>query len=354
MSKKGTIIISLDFELNWGVHDVFTLEQYKEQIFGAREAIPRMLELFSEYDIHATWATVGFLFFKNKEELIANLPACYPSYANSNFSPYKKLNKIGENEKLDPYHFGSSLIKMILAHPNQEVATHTFSHYYCLEEGQTIEEFEADLQAACKVGPTQSLVFPRNQINPDYLTICKKYGIQSYRGNEESWIYKANRFHKEGLIKRMIRLSDCYLNISGHHTYSMKKVETKPIVNLPSSRFLRPYSTKLKALEPLRLNRIKKSIINAAEKGEVYHLWWHPHNFGKNLDKNIQFLIEILQLVSKLRSEYGFESLNMAEASVVAMQVNDKDLQKTTTKRSLHEHASYWRRRIYRRPNIGE
>lgn len=328
MSKKGTIIISLDFELNWGVHDVFTLAQYKEQIIGAREAIPRMLELFREYDIHATWATVGFLFFKNKKELIAHLPACHPSYVNTRFSPYEKLNEVGENEELDPYHFGSSLIKMIRTYPHQEIATHTFSHYYCLEEGQTIEEFEADLQAAVKVGPTRSLVFPRNQTNPEYLKICKKYGIQSYRGNEQSWIYKANRFHKEGLLKRMFRLSDCYLNISGHHTYQLKRVDTKPIVNLPSSRFLRPYSTKLKALEPLRLNRIKKSIMNAAEKGEVYHLWWHPHNFGGNLDKNIQFLKEILQLVAKLRSDYEFESLNMAEASVRALQLKEEGLQK--------------------------
>ena len=46
MRKNGTFIISLDFELNWGVHDVFTLEQYKKNLLGTREAIDRMLELF--------------------------------------------------------------------------------------------------------------------------------------------------------------------------------------------------------------------------------------------------------------------------------------------------------------------
>ncbi len=63
MSKHGTLVISLDFELNWGVHDVFTQEQYGENILGAREAIPKILDLFMEYDIHATWATVGMLGF---------------------------------------------------------------------------------------------------------------------------------------------------------------------------------------------------------------------------------------------------------------------------------------------------
>ena len=44
MRRNGTFIISLDFELNWGVHDVFTLEQYEKNLLGTREAIDKMLE----------------------------------------------------------------------------------------------------------------------------------------------------------------------------------------------------------------------------------------------------------------------------------------------------------------------
>ena len=33
-------------------------------------------------------------------------------------------------------------------------------------------------------------------------------------------------------------------------------------------------------INSLRLNRIKNEIIQAAKAGEIYHLWWHPHNFG--------------------------------------------------------------------------
>ena len=328
-SSKGIIIISLDFELNWGVHDVFTLEQYEENLLGARIAIPKILDLFNQFGIHATWATVGMLCFKNKKELMENLPPLHPSYTNTNFSPYEKLDSIGENEEQDPLHFGLSLIQKIAECPKQEVASHTFSHFYCLEEGQTIEEFEADLKASLYCGiinglPIKSLVFPRNQTNPRYLQVCKAYGIESFRGNESSWMYKASKFNGDGSWKRLIRLSDCYLNISGHNTYPLSEVVTEPIVNLPSSRFLRPYSKKLKSLELLRLRRIKKSIINAAKNGEVFHLWWHPHNFGKNIEENLQFLTEILHLVEKLRNEYGFESLTMAEASSLALQVKDR------------------------------
>ncbi|MCG7345449.1 polysaccharide deacetylase family protein [Sporosarcina sp. ACRSL] len=327
MSKQGAFVISLDFELNWGVHDVVSVEQYKENLLGVREAIPRMLELFHRFDIHATWATVGMLYCENKKELLDSLPSLQPNYENSNFSPYKKLKNIGENELNDPFHYAKSLIKIIETYSNQEMATHTFSHYYCLEEGQNEKSFEADLQAAMRIANSnghvvKSLAFPRNQTNQSYLQVCKKYGIQCFRGNERSWLYRASRFHSEGIMKRALRLLDSYLNISGHNTYPISEVEIEPIVNLPSSRFLRPYMAKLKILEPMRLRRIKKSITHAARKGEVFHLWWHPHNFGKDIDENIQFLTEILQLVSKLRSEYGFESLSMAEASDIVLKMN--------------------------------
>lgn len=45
---------------------------------------------------------------------------------------------------------------------------------------------------------------------------------------------------------------------------------------------LRPYSPRLSFLEGLRLRRIRHEMVHAAKKGELYHLWWHPYNFGAN------------------------------------------------------------------------
>ena len=58
----GTLIISLDFELFWGMLDVCPLEKYQDHVLGGRKAIPGLLALFQKYGIHATWATVGYLF----------------------------------------------------------------------------------------------------------------------------------------------------------------------------------------------------------------------------------------------------------------------------------------------------
>ena len=69
MNKKGTLIVSLDFELFWGMQDGHTLASYEANVKGGRKAIPGLLELFQEYGIHATWATVGFMFAESFEEL---------------------------------------------------------------------------------------------------------------------------------------------------------------------------------------------------------------------------------------------------------------------------------------------
>ena len=61
----GALVISLDFELHWGVRDKRPVDgPYRENLLGAREAIPQMLDLFEEFGVAATWATVGFLFRK--------------------------------------------------------------------------------------------------------------------------------------------------------------------------------------------------------------------------------------------------------------------------------------------------
>src|SRR6187402_3567822 len=134
MIQNPIFTISLDFELMWGVRDHRTIDDYGQNILGARKAIGEMLKLFDKYDIHVTWATVGLLFYDDKKTLLGDLPTKLPSYTKQVYSPYPSLDGIGENEQSDPYHFGLSLIKQIQAVPFQEISTHTYSHYYCLEE----------------------------------------------------------------------------------------------------------------------------------------------------------------------------------------------------------------------------
>lgn len=316
--KTGKFIMSLDFELFWGVRDKRTIENYGKNILGVYPVTSKMLDLFEKYEVGATYATVGLLFADNSSEIENFLPKKKPGYTDQILSPYSDLENIKQEE--EQHHFCLDLINQIAKNPKNEIASHTFSHYYCLEEGQNLEEFQDDLHSAIKVAEKhnwemKSLVFPRNQFNAQYLNSIKEQGFTSYRGNEESWFYSASSGDGETKMKRAFRLLDTYINISGHNTYNSSFLKKEFPYNLASSRFLRPYSPKLKPLEGLRLKRIKKSMTHAAKNKELFHLWWHPHNFGVNQEENLQFLEEILKHYQNLHKQYGFENVTMKKMS---------------------------------------
>jgi peptidoglycan/xylan/chitin deacetylase (PgdA/CDA1 family) len=315
----GKFIVSLDFELMWGVRDAVSVKAYGHNIRGVHQALPGILDYFKKYNICGTFAAVGLLFFESKEELLNNLPEQKPQYKDQHLSPYGTYitENVGTDSYDDPYHFAPYLIQLIKNTPNQEVGTHTFSHFYCLEEGQTVEDFSEDLKAAIAIANKRginitSIIFPRNQTNDNYLEVCASMGITNYRSNEDSWIYSAQSIGNESLLKRFFRLGDTYFNISGHHCYTDAYMQSNPIINIPSSRFLRPYSPRLRLLEGLRLRRIKNGMTHAAKNGLLYHLWWHPHNFGINHEQNFSFLEKILEHYTYLNKKYGFTSYTMS------------------------------------------
>jgi len=317
-APPGVFVVSLDFELHWGVCDRLTVDEYRENLLGARRAIPAMLALFEQFGIHATWATVGFLFYDRREALLSAVPAELPTYAEPDLSCYNLLPALGSDEAADPYHFGRALLEQIRGTPHQEIATHTFSHYYCLERGQTVDQFRADLRAACDAAQTfgvelTSIVFPRNQVAPSHLKACAEFGIRAYRGNQRSWLYRPAGRDSRGLLRRAIRLVDTYVNLTGHHAVSRSEVVEQCFVNIPASRFLRPYHRRLKRLEPLKLRRITSAMTQAAQRGLIYHLWWHPHNFGRDVAENIRLLTAILEHFSRLSASRGMRTLTMAE-----------------------------------------
>lgn len=313
---NGAFVISLDFELHWGVRDQFLVNgAYTANLEGARTAVPKMLELFEKFDVAVTWATVGFLFARSKEELLSFYPNVRPNYTDKKYDPYREL--LGNGEEDDPLHYAPSLLEQIKTTPKQEIGTHTFSHYYCLEAGQTAEAFRYDLLSAIAIAKIwdleiHTIIFPRNQVNPEYVKILLELGITIYRDNEPSWFYSAAATDEHSLPKRAGRLIDTYVPLTPHNLGEWEKIkQANGLYNIPSSRFLRPYSPKLAGLESLRLHRICQGITRAAKENKIYHLWWHPHNFGIYQDENLAFLKKILGHVAKCREQYGLESLTM-------------------------------------------
>lgn len=314
---NGKFVISLDFELHWGVFDILSVSDYYENLRNTREAISKMIKMSNDHNVRLTFSTVGFLFAKDKEQLEDYIPELQPSYKNQKLNPYILLETMSKDLEPSNFHFANDVIKKISSDMRHEIGTHTFSHYYCNENGQTVEQFDADLESAKKIAKgmglqLKSIVFPRNQVKLDYLNTCIKHGITSYRGREIGMAYNPNKFLPT-IIMRGLRFMDSYLNIFGSSTYPIKQLmrHQGKCLNLPSSRFLRPYNRQLSFLETLKIRRIKNAMTYAAKNGHLYHLWWHPHNFGMDLNKNMEILKIIYVHYQKLNKEYNFESETM-------------------------------------------
>ena len=315
----GRFVVSLDFELHWGVRAQWSVAAYRANLLGVRDVVPSLLEVFREFDIHATWATVGMLFFGTRRELLNGLPALRPAFGDPHLSAYSDLDEIGDAEEDDPYHYAKSLVQRIAEHRDQEIATHTFSHYFCLEHGAEVASFSDDLEAAKNAArpydiTLRSLVFPGNQAAERFVRAAAAQNLTVYRGNQSAWLYRAGpQARQQTTIRRGLRLLDAYVMLSGHNAYSPDALVTGDVVNIPASRALRPYGRTLRALEGLRRWRIETDLDYAARNDLVYHLWWHPHNFGVNLDRNLDVLRGILRRFAELRERFGMRSVTMAE-----------------------------------------
>lgn len=314
----GSLVISLDYELMWGMHDVATKDGYgRTHIQNVPEVIDKLLDLFKRYGVHATFATVGMIMYRDKAELMSNIPDCQPSYDNQVCSPYG--NVMSEIQLFEEsLFFQTEVVEKLRDAEGIEVGTHTYCHYYCWEQGQTVEQFDADIKKAVEVAKRngielRSIVFPRNQVSKEHLKVCAKYGITSYRGNALKY-FDEPKNNLEKIKNRICRLLDAYINISGMTSVSYNEIDSgENPVNLRASRLLRPYSPKLAFMDGLRLRRIRKEMIYAAKHREVYHLWWHPHNFGANMEENMAFLEKVLACYEECHRKYGMGSYTMDE-----------------------------------------
>ena len=314
---SGTFMVSLDYELFWGMLDVCSLEQYQDNVLGGKKAIPQLLQLFEKYGIHATWAAVGFLFADNYEELSAFLPQLRPGYAKAELDGYAWFDKIGTDEKTAPCFYAPGLLEQIAQTPGQEIGSHSFCHYYCRESGQTVAEFEADMRAARAIAESKgydvkSVILPRNQCEPEYTEVLRKVGFTAYRDEENDWIHEKIKFRP---LLRILRLLDVYFPLTGQGGYQPEF--ENGIWNLVGSRMYKPIFRPLEFLEGLKMRRIKKQMLHAAKKGLTFHLWWHPHNIGVRTQEHLNQLEEIFRYYSELQKIYGMQSLNMGEAAAL-------------------------------------
>ena len=224
---------------------------------------------------------------------------------------------MGRDESEDPFRFAPSLIREIEQVAGQEIGSHSYSHYYSLEAGQSEMEFRADIASAIRIAETsgyqlRSYVFPRNQVRRLYLPLLQQAGFHAYRGTEPAASKAPVTYHEQRRPwLRALRLADAYWDLNGPQTVAFPKGAR--IARVAASRYLRPFSPVLSSLESVRLKRIAAAMKSAATEGRIFHLWWHPEDFAGHPDRNIDFLHKVLNVFDQCRRTHGMASLSMGD-----------------------------------------
>jgi len=280
--KQGGLIVSIDFELNWGYRNTSKKLEEKDIDF----ALNSLKQLFDEYNIKSTWATVGQLFF-NKDKNNINTPL------------YDTLQWIEKNLKNDS---------------KVEIGSHTFEHVFMLES--SMEEKTKDFSNMASIEELgyklESIVFPRNQYNDSIIDICKKNGLKVFRSQQKNWLFHTSKLSNENklmlLMKRAFELVPFNRSV---------KVETyRGMTSISDSRFFRffPKSFIGNIFTKIYRNAIRTELKNTLKKGEYYHIWLHPHNV-MSAPERFNELESFVKYFSELQEKYQAESLTMEEAA---------------------------------------
>ena len=299
---RGVFTISIDFELIWGTLDLFGTEQFRKACEVEREiVIDRLLELFSEFNVSATWCVLGHLF----------LDRCAPEAGRKHAEIVRPthdwhqkdwfVNDPCGNEKSSPLFFGRTLIERIKSWPTpQEIGCHSFSHVIFGDAGCSREtaksEIAACVRAARELGiDMRSFAFPRNEVG--HLEVLKQYGFECYRGPEPQWSEGTNW---PPILNRLRHVWDV-VTAAKPLTVLPEYTEAQ-IWNIPGSMIYFPMHG-LRRYIPVsrRVKRAIKGLNAAVEERRIFHLWFHPTNFADQTEAMFGGLRQILERASLLQ-----------------------------------------------------
>jgi peptidoglycan/xylan/chitin deacetylase (PgdA/CDA1 family) len=310
--ERGVFTVSLDFELIWGTLDLFGPERFRRACETERsEVIDRLLDLFSEFEVQATWLVLGHLMLDRCE---AEGDRKHPEIVRPSHSWHRQdwfEHDPGGSEDDRSIFLGRSLVEKIRALPvPQEIGCHSFSHVIFGDAGCSAEtaesEIEASLAAARDLGvEMQSFAFPRNEVG--HLDLLRKHGFTCFRGPEPRW------YERRSLPAAVRRIARLLVVLAAAEPPVVLPEQTKSgLWNIPGSMIYFPMHGLRKHLPvSLRVKRAIKGLNAAARQRKIFHLWFHPTNLADETNEMFAGLRSILEHASLLRSRDQLSILPM-------------------------------------------
>lgn len=309
MKKPGTFTISIDLELAWGVCDRRVTRRLRHALEQEREIVPRILKLFHTYDMRATWAVVAHLMLANCARdggtVHPEIPRPVTRTSGRDWFAHHP-------DGPDPLWHGRDLVELIRdAHPAQHIASHSFCHMPYEEAVTHPAAVQADVRAARAIHrafhlPFDAFVFPRNRVG--YREVLAEAGIRAYRG----WIPRLY----DGIRWRPVRLVLNFISLcipSPAPTVTARQDDTG-MLNVPASMLLHSGNGLRRLVSRRRLTATAiAGLHQAAERGEIFHLWFHPANFAHRMDEQFEILETILGHAQGLRQHGQLEVATLVD-----------------------------------------
>jgi peptidoglycan/xylan/chitin deacetylase (PgdA/CDA1 family) len=309
---RGAFVLSLDFELIWGTLDHSDPMQFRRQCEIERTVIvDRLLNLFVEFEIPATWLVVGHLLLdrcyggpKGKHPDIVR-----PRHAWCTHDWFAHDPDGLECEA--PLFLGQSLIDKIRRCPvPQEIGAHSFSHVIFGDEGcseaTARSELAACVRAASAMGiALRSFAFPRNAVG--HLALLPEYGFTCFRGPEPRW------YHHTGVPGRLRRLGHLWDVVTASRPPVVVPRRTaEGLVDIPGSMVYFP-AHGIRRWVPMawRVKRALRGLEAAVRLNRIFHLWMHPTNMADSTDAMFGGLRTIIGRAAYLRAKGALDVLPM-------------------------------------------
>ena len=308
----GVFTISIDFELIWGTLDLFGPERFRKACEVERDVvIERLLDLFVEFNIPATWCVLGHLLLQRcSVEGERKHPDIVRPAHSWHRGDWFQSDPSG-SEGSAPLFYARSLVEKIRAcRVPQEIGCHSFSHVIFGDAGCSRETADSEVAACVRAGrelgiEMRSFAFPRNEVG--HLDVLKKYGFVSYRGPEPQW-YGGKNWPRA--LQRMGHLWDVISAASPPVVLPQR--DESGVWNLPGSMIYFPMHG-LRRYIPVarRVRRATKGLNAAVEQKRIFHLWFHPTNLADETEAMFSGLRSILDRVAVLRASNELAVLPM-------------------------------------------
>ncbi|GGN88235.1 polysaccharide deacetylase family protein [Haloarcula pellucida] len=266
----GTVVVSVDAELGWGFHDYPAEDRPIARIERARWGWQRLVDLFEEFDVPATWAVVGHLF----EESCNGAHVGHPS------PPGWFAHERDPDPMPEEFRFAPDLIRLLVEGPvAHEVGCHTYSHVLFGADYATPELADAECRRAVEAAEAagvslHSFVFPRNRVG--HRDALANAGFTAYRGTAPS---PGVDGPVVGAARKLARATV----VEDPPPLVTPTVDEYGLVNVPASMYLFEFEGVARQVfsatvgDPV-VKQARLGIDAAARKDGVCHLWLHPNN----------------------------------------------------------------------------